>query len=127
MSHDLTLSCAGKSTVFKINLKNTNNLNGIFSNFVVGSNKPNTTIFNFSQNKCEIKDKNLYTQICEALKKLQGLAGKKDTIDDADFNTAQLGQSTDKNWCCESCEDMTISYSPNKNKSFFHITPQEND
>lgn len=127
MGHDLILSCAGKSTVFKIDLKNTNNLNGIFSNFVVGSNKPNTTIFNFSQKKCEIKDVNLYTQICESLKKLQSLAGKKDTIDDADFNTAQLGQSTNKNWCCESCVDMTISYTPDKNKSFFHITPEEND
>ena len=63
MNHNLTLSCAGKSTVFKINLKNTNNLNGVFSNFVVCSYKFNIIIFNFLYNKKKKKDKNLYYKI----------------------------------------------------------------
>ena len=122
MANTLTLSCGGKNTTFNVDLKNSNNLKGVFQKYAVGTNKSTTTtIFNFSQNKCEIKDTNLYTQICDALKKLQSLAGRKDTIDDADFNKAQNGQSYDKDWCCDSCEDNTLSYSPDKEKSFFNI------
>ena len=125
MSNNLTLSCGNQTTNFKVDLKNMNNLNGVFERHVTGPKRSTATIFNFSQNKCEIKDKNLYTQICEALKKLQSLAGKKDVIDDADFNKAMFGQSYDKNWCCDSSDYMTISYSPDKEKSFFNITPKE--
>ena len=123
----LTLSCGTTQKTFNVNLKKQENLNRIFSNYNTKTNKPLEEIFNFSQNKCTIKDKSLFTKICEALTNLQKLAGDKNVLDDADFAKGMIAQPNgDKSWYCGSCEDLTeITYSTDKETNFFHITTSD--